>query len=276
MQGQLDHQPKLLEVLNLELFVPKDHRLRKFDRVVNLDFIREYTLKFYCVDNGRPSVDPELFMRMVLLSHIYGITSDRMLCEEVHCNLAYRWFCRLSLEETVPDHSSLTRIRDRLGEKTFQILFDKIIEQCRTAGLVAGKRVIADGTLIDANASLYSLVKIGEETKKENSDAKHRKVRDIRKEKISNQTHKSATDPDAALAGKLGNKMLVRYKDHRIIDADSRVILDTHVTSGAVMEGKIFTDRLEKMENRLNFEIDRSDSGPRIWVRRKPHVAHRG
>ncbi|MBI2605282.1 MAG: transposase, partial [Deltaproteobacteria bacterium] len=129
MQGKLNSQPKLFSVINLEQFVSEDHPLRDFEKVLDLGFIREFTEKFYCLSNGRPSVDPELFMRIVLLSHIYGISSDRLLCQEVHCNLAYRWFCHLALEDEVPDHSSLTRIRDRLGEETFKTLFEKIIDQ---------------------------------------------------------------------------------------------------------------------------------------------------
>lgn len=256
MQGKINRQPKLFSVVNLEEFVPKDHELRRFERVLDLNFIHEYTEKFYCKNNGRPSVDPELFMRMMLLSHIYGLSSDRALCQEIHCNLAYRWFCGINLEDEVPNHSSLTRIRDRLGEETFKFLFEKIIEQCQKNGLVSGKRLMADGTLINANASLYSMVKMGEEDKIENSDSHHRKTKWILGEKISNKTHTSATDPDSSLAGKMGNKMQLRYKDHRIIDADSRVILDTHITDGAQMEGKVFVDRLKKTEENLEIKAD--------------------
>ena len=90
MKGKLNRQPKLFEVLNLELLVPKDHLLGKFDRVMDLGFVRDLTAIFYTLDNGRPSVDPELFVRVTLLSYVYGLSSDRMLCQEVHCNLAYR------------------------------------------------------------------------------------------------------------------------------------------------------------------------------------------
>ncbi|MBI2605991.1 MAG: transposase, partial [Deltaproteobacteria bacterium] len=171
-----------------------------------------------------------------------------------HCNLAYRWFCHLALEDEVPDHSSLTRIRDRLGEETFKTLFEKIIDQCRRYGLVTGKRVMADASMFEANASLYSLVKIGEEDQQANSDSHHRKSKWILGEKISNKTNVSATDPDAKLAGKMGNRMILRYKDHRIVDADSRVILDTHVTDGAVMEGTIFLERLKTTREHLDIE----------------------
>ena len=253
MQGKQDHQPELFSTLNLETIVPETHLLRKYERVLDLSFVHAKTESLYCLSNGRPSVDPEVFMRMMLLSHIYGIHSDRQLCEEIHCNLAYRWFCKFKIEDEIPDHSSLTRIRDRLVEATFKELFEQIVAQCRKANLVSGKRVMADGSLIDANASLYSLVKRGEEKKPENANSTRRKSKWILGAKISNKTHLSATDPEARIAGKAWEKKRLLYKDHRIIDADSRVILDAHITDGAKMEGNVFIDRLKKVEG--TFEI---------------------
>ena len=87
-------------------------------------------------EQGRPSIDPEVFFRMQLVAYFNGITKDRRLCEEVRYNLAYRWFCRLSLGDDVPDHSSLTRIRDRLGEEVFEAVFRRIVAQCQEKGLV--------------------------------------------------------------------------------------------------------------------------------------------
>jgi transposase len=96
---------------------------------------------------------------MQLVAYFYGITKDRRLCEEVHDNLAYRWFCRLSLEDDIPDHSSLTRIRDRLGEEVFEAVFRRIVAQCQQKVLVKDPcRVMTDATLIAADASLNSLI----------------------------------------------------------------------------------------------------------------------
>ncbi len=102
-------------VIDLESFVEQDHLLRKIDRVLDTAFVRDSTAACYADGLGRPSVDPEVYFRMQLVAYLYGISSERQLCEDVHYHLAYRWFCRLSLEDLVPDHSSLTRIRDRLG-----------------------------------------------------------------------------------------------------------------------------------------------------------------
>ena len=159
MQGVHAFDPKAKVSIDLESFVAEDHFLRRIDRVLDLSFIRELTAARYADGQGRPSIDPEVYFRMQLVAYFNGITKDRRLCEEVHDNLAYRWFCRLSLDDDVPDHSSLTRIRDRLGEEVFEAVFRRIVAQCQQKGLVKDPcRVMTDATLMAAAASLNSLV----------------------------------------------------------------------------------------------------------------------
>ena len=159
MQGVHAFDPKATASIDLESFVAADHFLRRVDRVLDLSFVRELTAPRYAVQQGRPSIDPEVYFRMQLVAYFFGIAKDRRLCEEVHYNLAYRWFCRLSLVDDVPDHSSLTRIRDRLGEEVFEAVFRRIVAQCQQKGLAkAPCRVMTDATLIAADASLDSLV----------------------------------------------------------------------------------------------------------------------
>jgi transposase len=124
---------------------------------VDLRFIYELTHDLYCEANGRPSVDPVLFFRMQLISHLFGIPSDRRLCEEVQLNLAYRWFCRVRFAADVPDHSSLTRIRDRFGVERYQAIFERLLQQLRVQGIVRGRRVRVYATLVEADASINSL-----------------------------------------------------------------------------------------------------------------------
>ena len=119
MQGQQDAQRVLFDTIDLESLIPEDHLLRRIDARVDFDFIYDLTKGLYCPDNGRNSIGPVLFFRMRLISYLYGMKLDRELCREVRLNFAYRWFCRLSLHDSVPDHSSMTRIRDRFGEATF-------------------------------------------------------------------------------------------------------------------------------------------------------------
>ncbi len=159
MQGVHAFEPQAKSSIDLETFVAEDHFLRRIDRILDLSFVRELTAPRYAADQGRPSIDPEVYFRMQLVAYFYGIAKDRRLCEEVRYNLAYRWFCRLSLEDDVPDHSSLTRIRDRLGEEVFEAVFRRIVAQCEQKELVKEHcRVMTDATLIAADASLNSLV----------------------------------------------------------------------------------------------------------------------
>lgn len=159
MQGKQRYHQALFVSIDLDQFVPKDNRLRKIDQILDLSFVRALTKDRYCEKDGRPSVDPVVFFKMQVIKYLFGICSDRQLCADIHVNLAYRWFLRYSIEDKVPDHSALTRIRDRLGEEIFKEAFEKIVEQCMIAGLVKGKQMLTDATLIEADASLKSVVK---------------------------------------------------------------------------------------------------------------------
>ena len=121
MQGYQPYQNRLFSIVNLREMISDDHLLVKINDEMDFSFIYELTRGLYCNSNGRPSIDPLLFFKMQLVGYLFGISSDRQLCEEIQLNIAYRWFCGLSLEDTVPHHSSLTRIRDRLAWKTIKL-----------------------------------------------------------------------------------------------------------------------------------------------------------
>jgi transposase len=237
-------------VIDLESFVAADHLLRRVDRVMDFSFVRELTASCYAPD-GRPSIDPEVFFRMVLVGFLYGIASERRLCEEIRDNLAYRWFCRLALDDPVPDHSSFTRIRDRYGEEMFSAAFQHTVKQCLEKGLVSKEcRVVTDATLIAADASLDSLVHTDPEEAVKEADALRDRARSVDpppSRKISNDTHTSRTDADATLAQKPGSPRQLKYKVHQTIDADSRVILDTHVTTGARHDKQGYLEQLDRV-----------------------------
>lgn len=257
MQGHQSYQPQLFFYADIGSYIPANHFLRKIAQVLDLSFIREMTASYYKDNQGRPSIDPEVFFKMLIIGYLFGIRSDRRLCEEIGYNLAYRWFCGLSLEDKVPDHSSLTRIRDRLGEEVFCALFTQVLELCKAYGLVKGEEIIADSTLIDANASLNSLVAHEpEQARKEIKELCNRTPLDpMPNRKISNETHTSETDPDASLAHKKGTPRRLKYKVHNSIVGDSRIILDTHVTTGKTHDNQSFLDRLSFLKNARNYPI---------------------
>ncbi len=259
MQGKHVFKPRTETALNLESFIADDHFLRKVDRVLEMSFVREITVACYADGIGRSSIDPEVFFRMLLVAHLYGIKSDRRLCEEVRYNLAYRWFCRLSLEDDIPDHSSLSRIRDRYGEEIFEAVFRRIVAICKDKGLVAHEcHVMTDATLIAADASLNSLIHNDPEiAEQEAADQhRHRGLRDSSSaRRVTNQTHTSRTDPEATLAQKEGTPRQLKYKVHQTIDADSRVILDTEVTTGARHDNQPYLTQLQRLQDKYHISI---------------------
>src|SRR5210317_972594 len=130
-------QGQFFYTFNLEDHVPPDHLLRGIDRFLDLSGLHDHLAPYYS-HTGRPSIDPELMIRMLIIGYCYGIRSERRLCEEVQLNLAYRWFCRLSIEDSVPDHSTFSKNRHgRYREaETLRYVFARVLQSCIDAGLV--------------------------------------------------------------------------------------------------------------------------------------------
>jgi len=147
-------QEALFYSFSLERHVPADHMLRSIDRFVDLSGIREHLSPFYS-EMGRPSIDPELMIRMLVIGYCMGIRSERRLCDEVHLNLAYRWFCRLGMEGDVPDHSTFSKNRHgRFRDSDLlRRLFETTVERCMAEGLVGGEGFAVDASLIRADAN---------------------------------------------------------------------------------------------------------------------------
>ncbi len=150
MGPRQEAQAALFYEFSPEDHVPQDHLLRSIDRFVDLSDIRQYLAEFYS-HTGRPSIDPELLIRMPLLGYCFGIRSERRLCEEVHLNLAYRWFCGLDLPDPIPNHSTFSKNRHgRFRESALlRHLFEKTVARCIADGLVSGQRLAADASLIE-------------------------------------------------------------------------------------------------------------------------------
>jgi transposase len=147
-------QAALFYEFSLERHVSVSHLLRSIDRFVELSDVRSHVAPFYS-STGRPSIDPELLIRMLLVGYCYGIRSERRLCEEVHLNLAYRWFCRLGLDGEVPDHSTFSKNRHgRFRDcDLLRKLFETVVQRCMAEGLVDGFAFAVDASLIAADAN---------------------------------------------------------------------------------------------------------------------------
>src|SRR5437879_1847112 len=147
-------QEALFYGFSLERHVPDNHLLRKIDRFVDLSEVRAHLEPYYS-ETGRPSIDPELMIRMLLIGYCFGIRSERRLCDEVHLNLAYRWFCRLSLDGAVPDHSTFSKNRHGRFRQSdlFRRVFECVLRRCIEERLVGGEGFAVDASLIKADAN---------------------------------------------------------------------------------------------------------------------------
>ncbi len=159
MMGQQTRAESLFYYFRLEDQIPEDHLLRVINQQVDLSFVRERLKSFYS-STGRPSVDPEVLLRLLLVGYLYGITSERRLLDEVRMHLAYRWFTRLGFEQEIPDHSTFSKNRHGRFRQSgvFQEVFEEIVRRCLAVGLVEGQHLAVDGTLVAADASARSRV----------------------------------------------------------------------------------------------------------------------
>src|SRR3984893_1207109 len=155
MMGRLkSDQGQLFYEFHLGDAVPEDHLVRRVDAALDLSWLRGELAPHYS-SIGRPSIDPELMIRMLIVGYVFAIRSERLICREVQVNLAYRWFCRLGIEDAIPDHSVFSRARNerfREGE-VFRRVFERVVEACIAAGLVGGKEFAVDASLIVADAN---------------------------------------------------------------------------------------------------------------------------
>jgi transposase len=172
-------QECLFYQFRLDDHVPADHMLRAIDQFVDLEGLRRHLAPFYSA-TGRPSIDPELMIRMLLVGYCFGIRSERRLCEEVHLNLAYRWFCKLGLDGKVPDHSTFSknrhgRFRD---SEAFRHVFETVVSRCIEEGLVGGEGFAVDASLISADANKQRSISSAERTNWQDLAANRRAVRE--------------------------------------------------------------------------------------------------
>ena len=147
MLGQKTFVPKVVQGVNLEERVPQDHLLRRIAAVVEFSFVRRLTARFYS-HTGQPGIDPVVLFKMALVGYLYGITSERRLAEELRLHLAFMWFVGYDLDERPPDHSVLSKARRRFGVTVYQAVFTEIVRQCARAGLIDGRTLYLDSTLL--------------------------------------------------------------------------------------------------------------------------------
>jgi transposase len=157
MMGQHDRSEALFYYFRLEDQVPETHRLRLIERHISFGFVRERLKQSYS-ETGRPSIDPELLLRILLIGYLYGITSERKLVEELRMHLAWRWFTGLGFDQEIPHHSTFSKNRHGRfqASKLFEQRFEEIVARCLEAGLVQGDNLSVDGSFVEAQVSKFS------------------------------------------------------------------------------------------------------------------------
>jgi transposase len=268
MMGRQVEQASLFYDFSLDRHVPADHLLRSIDRFVELSKVREELAPFYSAI-GRPSIDPELLIRMLLVGYCYGIRSERRLCEEVHLNLAYRWFCRLGLDGAVPDQSTFSKNRHgRFRESDLpRRLFETVVQRCIREGLVGGDAFAVDASLIQADANKQRSAARSEYVDWQAMAATRRSVQeyldtldDAAWGKASEVTPKfiSKSDPAAQWTGALKGHAFFAYADNYLIDLKAAIILDVEATR-AIRQAEVGAARtmIERVEERFGLYPER-------------------
>ena len=237
MMGQHDRSEALFYYFRLEDQVPESHLLRLIDKHISFKFVRQQLKDSYS-DTGRPSIDPELLLRIVLIGYLYGISSERKLVEELRMHLAWRWFTGLGFDQEIPHHSTFSKNRHgRFQEsKLFEQMFERIVARCLEVGLVRGDKLSVDGTFVEANASKES--RIPREQLAEAAQV-HRTVREWLTEleaqnPVEEPTHSqdkvSTTDPDSTYATKGGTPARMGYYNNYLVDNHSCIIVGVQAT----------------------------------------------
>lgn len=247
-------ESRLFYSFNLDTHVPGDHLLRRIDQVLDLAELRHYLAPFYS-STGRPSVDPELMIRMLIIGYCFGIRSERRLCEEVHLNLAYRWFCRLGLESAVPEHSTFSKNRHGRfrASGAFRWLFDQVVRKCMAEGLVKGEGFAVDASVVAADASRQR--RLGRDGLDWNDRARSsRAVREYLEALDSESDdpvsrNVSFTDPQARWTAAPGGPAYYAYSTNYLIDTEHAVIMDVEATTAhrtaEVDVTRVMVDRVE-------------------------------
>lgn len=255
-----------LEMVNIESLVPQDHLVRLVDAAIDFDFIRDEVAHLYCKDNGRPATDPVQFFKILFLGYLFGIPSERRLIKEIEVNMAYRWFAGLGITDKVIDHSTLSqnRIKRFKDSDIWQTIFDNIVHQAMKQGLIGGRSLFADSTHLKANANkkkydIQSLKvtpgayveQLDEAVSKDREESGKKPLKCKPVKVCTKETKVSRTDPDSGFMVRDEKPKGFFYLDHRIVDGQHGIIVDTHATPGNVHDSQPIIKRIDRALGRF-------------------------
>jgi transposase len=269
MMGRLkSDQGQLFYEFHLSKAVPEDHLVRKIDTALDLSWLRGELAPHYS-SMGRPSIDPELMIRMLVVGYVFAIRSERLICREVQVNLAYRWFCKLGIEDAIPDHSAFSRARNerfREGD-VFRRVFERLVEECIAAGLVGGEGFAVDASLIQADANKQRSI-AGQDWRKDRDPARSSRavkeylatLDDTAWGAASGVVPKfvSPSDPAAQWTGAHKGPAFFAYSDNYLIDVKFGVIVDVEA-SRSIRQAEVGAAKtmIERTEERFGLKPER-------------------
>jgi transposase len=255
-----DGQGQFFYAFDLDKAVPPDHLVRQIDGILDLSWVHKALAPYYS-HTGRPSIDPVLMIRMLIVGYVFAIRSERALCRDVQVNFAYRWFCGLSIEDKVPDHSAFSRARnDRFrNSDIFRSVFERVVGACLGAGLVGGEGFAVDASLIVADANKQRSIPGPEWSKELDAQEASRAAKeylatldDAAFGAASGVTPKfvSSSDPAAQWTGAMRGPAFFAYADNYLIDVKFGVIMDVEasraIRQAEVGAAKTMIERTEK------------------------------
>ena len=263
--------PTELEFVSIDELVPGGHLLRKVEQAVDFSFIRDRVESLYCVDNGRPAIDPVVLFKMLFIGYLFGIRSERQLMREIEVNVAYRWFLGLTLKDKVPDSSTLSQNRRRrFAESTiYQEIFDEIVLQAMKRKLVDGKTLYTDSTHLKANANKHKFRKevvqkstrsyieeLEQAIDEDRFEHGKKPLKSEAQEPVVKETKISTTDPESGYMVRDGKPKGFFYLDHRTVDGLHNLITDSYVTPASVHDSIPYLERLDRQRERFGFAVD--------------------
>ncbi|WP_424141325.1 IS1182 family transposase [Sporosalibacterium faouarense] len=259
-----------MELVVIDDLVPQDHLLRKIDKHIDFTFIYDLVEDLYCLDNGRPSIDPVMLFKMMLIGYLFGIRSERRIVDEVKVNIAYKWFLGLSLTDKVPDYSTISQNRRRRfnGTDVFEKIFDRIVFQAIDMGLVKGKILYTDSTHLKANANKQKFEKkeverfvkdyVKDLEEDVNVDREKHNKKPLKKKEVYKSEKKviksSTTDPDSGYMFRDRKPKGFFYLEHRTVDSQNNIITDVHITPGNINDVDPYLERLDYQIEKFSFD----------------------
>ena len=271
MLREHDNKQTGMEFVCIEELVPKDHLLRKIDKVIDFEFIRDKVKDLYCADNGRPAVDPVVLFKMLFVGYLYGVRSERQLVREIQVNVAYRWFIGYGLTDKIPDASTFSQNRRRrFTESTvYEEIFDEIVLQAMRKKWINDRVLYTDSTHLKASANKHKFKKKHVETSTRNylaeleaaieTDRKEHGKKPLKAKDQSpevKEIKESTTDPYSGYMVRDGKPKGFFYLDHRTTCGRHNLITDTHITPANVHDSIPYLERLDHQRQRFGFETE--------------------